>query len=153
MKTKINKKRAILWGAIAMVIQMVVGNLLYMNPIVMKINKQFEGHPTLKSFDFIGGMTNWLIVTMIFSIGMIIFWIILYIVLYDSIPGKGILKGLIFGLFVGLIRAVPEAFNQWMLLSYPSELILIQLINTFIGLTLFGLVLGFFYKRFKVIEE
>lgn len=73
MKTKLNMKRAILWSTVLIIIQMVLGNLLYMNPIVASINKQFEGHPSIKSFDFVGGLGNWIILTMVFGIIEMIF--------------------------------------------------------------------------------
>lgn len=68
MKTKVNTKKAILWGAVVMILQMVIENLFYMNPIVANINKQFEGHASIKSFDFVGGLGNWILLTMVFNI-------------------------------------------------------------------------------------
>ncbi|MCK5137646.1 MAG: hypothetical protein KAR19_17810 [Bacteroidales bacterium] len=151
VKTTIDYKKALLWGAIVWVIQMLVGNLLWMNPIVANINQQYAGHPTIKSFDFIGGMSNWILVTLLFGTVFIIVCIILYLILYRSLPGQGWKKGLFFGLMVGFIKAVPEAFNQWMLFVYPESLILVQLANTLIGFLIFGTLLGFFYKKFNVI--
>ncbi|MEW6574363.1 MAG: hypothetical protein AB1374_12120 [Bacillota bacterium] len=124
MKTKLNMKRAILWSTILIIIQMALGNLLYMNPIVSSINKQFEGHPSIKSFDFIGGLGNWIVLTMVFGIILMIFWIFLYNLFYNSLPGKNWIKGLFFGLIIGFIKSVPEAFNQWMVIDYPVPLIL-----------------------------
>lgn len=48
MKAKLETKKAVLWGTIVIILQMILSNLLYMNPIVSKINKQFEGHPSIK---------------------------------------------------------------------------------------------------------
>ncbi len=149
---KINYKKAIIFGTIVILLQMVFGNLLYINPIAMEINKQFEGHPSIKSFDFIGGMGNWLLLTLVFSIFLMVLWIVLYTFLYKAIPGEGWKKGLFFGLALSFIKAVPEAFNQWMIFVYPSELIILQLVNTFLGLAVFGILLGFFYKKFNVIN-
>jgi hypothetical protein len=153
MKTKINTKKAIIWGFVVIIIQMLISNLFYMNPIVLKINESFAGHPSLKSFDFIGGLVNWILVTMVFGMLLMIFWIFLYRYAYTCIPGKGWIKGLIFGFIIGIIKSVPEAFNQWMVINYPIPLILVQLINTLLGLSIFGLLLGLFYFKFKVIEE
>ena len=129
MKTTINYKKAIIWGAIVWIIQMIISNLLYMNPIVMGINKQYEGHPTIKSFDFIGGLSNWILLTLLFGTFLTIVWIVLYLLFYRSIPGVRWRKGLFYGLIIGFIKAVPEAFNQWMLFVYPVPLILMQLVN------------------------
>ena len=152
MKTIINYKKAVIWGVIVWIIQVIISNLLYMNPIVMGINKQYEGHSTIKSFDFIGGLGNWILLTLIFGTFLMIVWIVLYLLLYRSIPGAGWKKGLFYGLMIGFIKAVPEAFNQWMLFVYPVPLILMQLINTLLGLIIFGMLLGFFYDKFKVIQ-
>jgi len=151
MKRTINYKKAFLWGAVVWLIQMFVGNLLWMNPIVAGINQQYEGHPTMKSFDFIGGMSNWISVTLLFGTVFIIVCIILYLILYRSLPSEGWKKGLFFGFMIGFIKAVPEAFNQWMLFVYPEQLILVQLINTMLGFLIFGMFLGLFYKKFRVI--
>jgi len=150
---KFNTKKALLWGLVVMLIQMVLGNLLYMNPFVSNLYAQYEGHPAIKTFEFIGGLGNWILVTMIFSILLMTFWIVLYKYTYLSIPGNGWVKGLIFGLVVGLIKSVPEAFNQWMTINYPVPLIIAQLINTLLGLMIFGTLMGFFFHRFKVVEE
>ena len=87
MKTTINYKKALLWGAVVWLIQMMVGNLLWMNPIVAEINQIYIGHPTMKSFDFLGGMTNWILVTLLFGTVFTIICIILFLVLYKSLPG------------------------------------------------------------------
>jgi len=69
------------------------------------------------------------------------------------LPGEGIVKGLAFGTVIGLIKSVPEAFNQWMVINYPEPLILVQMFNTFTGLVLLGCLIGFFFKKFNVIQE
>lgn len=153
MKTNFNVKKGILWGFVVIIIQMILSNLLYINPIVAKINEKFVGHPSLKTFDFIGGLGNWILLTMVFGIVLMIIWIILYRYTYIIIPGKGWIKGLIFGLVLGFIKSIPEAFNQFMVINYPIPLIMVQLINTLLGLTIFGFLLGFLYSKFKVIVE
>jgi hypothetical protein len=37
MMKKINYKKTLLWGAVVLIIHMLIGNLLYMNPFVMDI--------------------------------------------------------------------------------------------------------------------
>ena len=104
--------------------------------------------------EYFGGLGNWLLLTFIFGFFLTIFFIILYIILYKCLPGNNWLKkGLFFGIIIAIIKAVPEAFNQWMIFIYPNILILIQLFNTVLGLILFGIYLAFFIKLFKVIEE
>ncbi|MEW6042143.1 MAG: hypothetical protein AB1633_11545 [Elusimicrobiota bacterium] len=153
MKTTINYKKVVIWGIVVIILQMFVGNLLYQNPIVSGIYEQYEGHPSTKPMDYFGGLGNWLLLTMLFGIFLEIVFIILYLLLYKSIPGTGWKKGLSFGLMIGFIKAVPEAFNQWMLFAYPTILIHIQLINTLISLIIFGILLAVIFEKFKVIEK
>ena len=96
---------------------------------------------------------NWIFLTMVFGIFLMIVWILLYRLIYSSLPGNGWIKGLYFGFIIGFVKSVPEAFNQWMLINYPTPLILVQLFNTFISLMIFGALLGFFFSKFKVITE
>jgi hypothetical protein len=77
----------------------------------------------------------------------------LYLVLYNGLPGTGWRKGLFYGGMLALIKAVPEAFNQWTLFVYPEQLILIQLFNTCVGLVLFGIYMSVLFEKFNVIER
>ena len=153
MKTKINYKKAILWGIVVYIIDAILGNLLYMNPFVSGIFEQYSGHPSMKPMEAFGGLGNWLALTMLFGTFLIIIFIVLYLILYKGLPGKGWKKGLFFGAMIAFIKAVPEAFNQWMIFDYPNILIIIQMINTLVGLIIFGIALGFFFDKFKVIVE
>jgi len=148
----INYKKAFLWGTVVLIIHMAIGNLFYMNPLVMGIFQKFEGHPTMKSMEAFGGMTNWIMLTAIFSIVFIMILIALYLKLHESLPGKGWQKGLSFGLIIGLVKAIPEAFNQFMLFNYPTILILVQLINSVLSLIILGVLLSIFFNKFKVIN-
>ncbi len=150
---KVNVKKAALWGIVVLLIDMVVGNLLYMNPLVSGIYAQYEGHPSTKPMEAFGGLGNWLALTMTFSIFLVAVFIALYLTLYDELPGQGWRKGLFYGLMLGVVKAVPEAFNQWMLFDYPTILIMLQLINTLIGLMIFGTVLAVIFKRAGVIRH
>lgn len=149
----IHKRKTISVSLAVIFTQMIVSNLLYMNPVANKINKQFKDYHSIKTFDFIGGLSNWIIVTMLFSLLYMSFLILIFIYIFPLIPGKGWKKGVAFGLICAMVKAVPEAFNQWMIIDYPSQLILLQLINTIIGLLLFGFLLGFFFTKFKTIES
>lgn len=151
MIKKINYRKALLWGAVVLMLHMLIGNLFYMNPVVMDIFQRYEGHPTMKPVQVFGGMSNWIMLNAGFSVLYIIFLIILYSSLYESIPGKSWIKGLSFGLIIGLVKAIPEAFNQFMVFNYPTELILVQLVIAILGLIIFGILLWMFFNKFKVI--
>lgn len=152
MRTKINYKKAILWGLVLYIIDAVVGGLLFMNPMVSGILDQYMGLPIMKPMDAIGGEGIWLSLMMLFNLFLIFIFISLYLILYKGLPGEGWKKGLFFGVMLALITAVPEAFNQWMIFEYPNILILLQLMNTLVGLIIFGIALGIIFDKFKVIK-
>ncbi|HDY87704.1 MAG TPA: hypothetical protein ENH82_06235 [bacterium] len=152
MKTIINYKKAILWGIVLYIIDTIVGGVLFMNPIVSSILDQYMGHPSMKPMEAVGGEGNWILITMLFNIFLIIIFITLYLILYKGLPGQGWKKGLFFGVMIALITTVPEAFNQWMIFEYPNILILLQLMNTLVGLIIFGIALGIIFDKFKVIK-
>lgn len=153
MKTKISYKRAVTAGLVVIALDMVVGNLLYMNPWVSGLYAQYKDHPSTKSMDYFGGMGNWLALTFLFGILFTVLVIWLYLLLYPSLPGRGWQRGLFYGLMIGIIKAVPEAFNQWMIFDYPTVLIVTQLTNTMLGLTIFGLFLAVVFEKFGVMKE
>ena len=84
MRPKINYKKAIIWGIVILIIQMVIGNLLYMNAIVSGIYEQYAGHPSTKAMDYFGGQGNWVLLMSLSSIILIIIFIVLYLVLYSA---------------------------------------------------------------------
>ncbi len=154
MKTKFNKKKAVIWGTVVYLIDSVVSNFLWQNSIVAGIYKKYSGHSTMKPMEVFGGTGNWVMMNMIFGVFLIGFFIFLYLMIYQSLPGKSDWKkGLIFGIILGIIKAIPEAFNQFMLLKYPTILIIIQLTNTLLGLVIFGVILGIIYGKFNVIKK
>ena len=152
MKKQVDLRKAVLWGSVAWIAHLVIGNLIWMNPWSVALNQKYTGHPTIKTFEFVGGISNWLLLTFGFGLLLTFFFIALYLRFYESIPGTGWKKGLVFGLIVSVLKAVPEVFNQWMLFVYPTELIVQQLINTLIGTILFFMVLAWLYHRFKVVQ-
>lgn len=82
MKTKINYKRAVLWGIVVYIIDAIVGNLLYMNPIVSGIFAQYSGHSSMKPMEAFGGQANWILLTMLFGTFLIIIFIVVQTLLY-----------------------------------------------------------------------
>jgi len=154
MKIKAKVLRLVLIGIILFVISnMVIDNLLYMNPIIRQVFEEYANHPAMKSMDYFGGMSNWLLINTGFSILFLAFLIILYKFLYNILPGKGLVKGLSYGIFICLIKIIPEAFNQYMLLNYPTILILIQMLLNSISIIIFGLLLSFLFNKFKIITD
>lgn len=135
-----------------MLISMIIGNLLYLNPLVAGIYNQYANHPSVKNMNEFGGVVNWILLTLLFGIFYDIVIICIYILFYESIPREKWQKGLVYGAIIAFIKAVPEAFNQYMIFNYPSILILIQLFNTMIGIILFGITLAVIFEKLNVFE-
>ncbi len=149
----INIKGAFGWGSLVIALNMILGNLLWMNPIVGKISKKYyEGHPSVKPISEFGGLGYYIGLNALFSVLFSAVLIYFYLLLYQSLPGIDWKKGLYFGLMIGVIKAVPEAFNQWMVFKYPNIMILVQLINSIMGLLILGVILGIIFDKFKVIQ-
>ena len=152
MGIKINFQKAIVWGIVVAIFQLLLGNFLYMNSFVSGIFTRYSDYSFLKPAAFFGGMDNWFLITTLFNIIIIIVFIALYLLFYKSIPGAGWIKGLFFGIIFGFVRTVPEAFNQWMLFKYSGILILAQMIIAFLGMVIFGIVLALVFQLTSVIE-
>ncbi len=151
-KYTINKKNAFIGMIIVMLVSMIIGNILYLNPLVAGIYKKHANHPSVKNMNEFGGIINWILLTLLFGIFYDVLIIGIYILFYESIPKEKWQKGLIYGTIIAFIKAVPEAFNQYMIFNYPTILILIQLFNTMIGIILSGIILAVVFDKLKVFE-
>lgn len=150
--TLINTKRAFVIGALIIVMQMGIFSALWLNPFVEGISAQFADHPSIKPYAYFGGIDNWMQLRTLYNIALLAILIKLYLMFYSNIPGAGWVKGLCFGLMISLIKTVPEAFNKWTLISYPDELILIQLINGSLGSIIFGVLVATLFEKFGVVN-
>lgn len=104
----------------------VVGGLLYMNPLVAKVYRRYEKHPSMKTWD-----TQRRYLLGVFCIaGLIpIFFIA---VSYEYLKP---VDWVLFGFLLCGIRIVPRCCDIWMQTSYPDKILFIELIN--------GLILSF----------
>lgn len=132
--------------------QMGIFSALWLNPFVEGISAQFADHPSIKPYAYFGGIDNWMQLRTLYNIALLAILIKLYLMFYSNIPGAGWVKGLCFGLMISLIKTVPEAFNKWTLISYPDELILIQLINGSLGSIIFGVLVATLFEKFGVVN-
>jgi len=149
----VNYKKAVIGSIIVIVLQMFVFYLLWMNPMARDLSAQFTDHPIIKPYEFVGGQDNWLMLRTIFHIVFLSSFIYLYLFFYNTIPGAGWKKGLCFGLLIAALTHIPEAFNQWTLIAYPSQLILLQLINGAVALAIYGILVSIIFKKMNVIKE
>ena len=54
----VNKKKVVIFGILLIIIQLTVFYILWMNPIVKEISAQAALHPSVKPYDFVGGVDN-----------------------------------------------------------------------------------------------
>jgi len=151
-KVQIDALKAVIWGFVAIFLQMGIYYIIWMNPFVKDILLQFSNNPSVKPYEYFGGLENWMQLRALYNIVLLAILIVLYLMFYTNIPGTGWLKGMCFGLIIGIVKVIPEAFNKWTLVVYPNELIVLQLVNGIIGFVIFGIVVSTIFKYFKVVN-
>ena len=72
MGIKFNIQKAIIWGIVVVIFQLLLGYFLYMNRFVAGIFSKYSDYSFLKPAEFFGGMDNWFLITTMFSIIIII---------------------------------------------------------------------------------
>ncbi|MDH5219180.1 MAG: hypothetical protein OEX19_15860 [Gammaproteobacteria bacterium] len=149
---EVDRKKAVIWGSLAILLQMAFFYAIWMNSFVADISIRFSDHPSVKPYEYFGGLDNWMFLRTVFLITMLAIMIKIFLILYSSLPGVGWKKGLYFGLMLGIIKAIPDAFNKWTLIVYPNELITLQLINGVIGYVFFGIIVSVLFHQFSVIR-
>jgi len=150
---RIDSKKTVIWGAIIILLQMGVYSAIWLNPYVNSISLQFSENPGVKPYDYFGSLDNWMQIRTIYNVIFLAVLIKVFLMFYENIPGSGWKKGVYFGLIITLIKAVPEAFNQWTLIVYPEELIILQLVNGALGLVIFGVLIATTYDKFLMVNE
>jgi len=152
-KIEVNSLKAVMWGGVAILLQMGFFYIIWMNPFVNEISLQFANHPSVKPYEYFGGLDNWMRLRTIYLIVMLAIMIKIFLMFYTNIPGKNYWqKGISFGLFLSIIKSIPDAFSTWTLIVYPNELIILQLVNGIIGYIFFGVIVSAIYNYFKVIK-
>lgn len=145
-----NVKRVVVSGLAAGLASFLVGNILYMNPLVSGLYSQYSNYPCSKPMDSLGGLGIWLFLMMVGGLVSTVFLAVLY-----SYTEKGVdikpawKKGLFFGFLLWLITKVPTAYYTWLMYTYPSILNLIETINGLIGGLAAGIVLAVVYEKLK----
>ncbi len=147
MKTSnIRWGRAVVAGLLATVIGFLVGFVLYgsMNGVY----ESFGDLPYAKPVESISAY-----LTQMFTGGAVLTVLIalVYAVIQSGLPGqKRWQKGLIFGLMLLIVNMLPIAFNTWMQIAQPVELILIEIVNRTISLLVQALVIAIVYGQPRV---
>ena len=81
-----------------------------------------------------------------------VLYVILFSIMRGRLPNSWPAAGLLFGVLVILVKAAPEAWNQYLNINYPVQLILTQLTNSSIGIIATGIVLSLAWTRWPVIR-
>ena len=138
---KIRWGRAVTAGLVATIIGFVVGFVVYglMNGIYQSYGnlpyaKQPASIPVYLGQMIVGGA----LLNVMFAL--------IYAVIQQSIPGqKSWQKGLFFGAILLVVNMLPMAFNTWMQIAQPNQLILVEAVNRSIGLMLQAVIIAGIY--------
>ena len=150
---QINSFRAVIWGGIAILLQMGFFYIIWMNPFVNGISAEFSNHPSVKRYEYFGGLDNWMRLRTVYLILMLSIMIKIFLMFYTNLPGSNYWKkGVSFGIFLSIIKSIPDAFSTWTLIVYPSELIILQLVNGVIGYIFFGVMVSTIFHYSSVIK-
>ncbi len=126
--------------------------VIWMNPFVNEISLQFANHPSVKPYEYFGGLDNWMRLRTIYLVVMLAIIIKIFLIFYTNIPGNRRQKGIYFGVFLSVIKSIPVAFSTWTLIVYPNELIILQLVNGIIGYLFFGVIVSTMLSYFNVVK-
>ncbi len=135
------------WSPVILVANMIVGNLLYVNPLVSGIFKKLNVPAVMKETSDFGGLGVYIGLNAALGVYFVALFIFLFVVAFSLLPGNWLAKGVLFALAVILIKTIPEAFNQFMLFRYPVPLIMVQLINSVIAMLILGILTSFVYTK------
>lgn len=127
-------------GVLASIVWFIVGGILYMNPFVAKIYRNFEKSPGLKKWR---DTKKYLISMYVFGI---LIQCLLFAVVYSFI--KPVLSGslvsntLSFGSILIAVKVLPRLFDMWMQSTYPNKLLAVEFVNGVIGSFVIALTLA-----------
>ena len=137
---EINIYLTILGGFLASVAWFIIGGALYLNPVVAKIYKKFDGSPGVKKWKstkvyllnmyFFGALLQCLLFAFVYSF--------IKPALTESLP----LNVLFFGMILVAIKIIPRLFDMWIQTVYPDKLLTVELVNGIIGSFVMALVLA-----------
>ena len=97
-----------------------VGGILYMNPLVAKVYRGFQNHPSVKTWKL---QSRYLLGVFCIAGLIPIFFIA---VVFEFIQP---VNWILFGFLLCGVRIIPRCCDMWMETSYPNRLLLIELIN------------------------
>jgi hypothetical protein len=113
-------------SVITTIVWFIIGGILYMNPIISKIYKKYNKHPSMKHFS---SQRKYLIGVFLIAGFIPIF---LSYIAYSFISPINVFA---FGMILSGVRIIPRLCDMWMQTSYPNKILTIELIN--------GIILSF----------
>jgi uncharacterized membrane protein len=140
------KNGLVLFGVV-FIFDAILGNLLYMNPLVAGIYATMVDHPGIKPWQEFGTIANFIALNMIAGIIINFLYVILFSMMRDRLPKSWLMAGMLFGVLVILLKAAPEAWNQYLNINYPIQLVLTQLVNSSIAILATGIILSLAWMR------
>lgn len=149
--TVIWKNGVILFGVV-FVFGAILGNLLYMNPLVAGLYAKMAGHPGIKPWQEFGTITNFVMLNMLAGVIINFLYVISFSLVRGRLPDSWLTAGILFGLLIILLKAAPEAWNQYLNINYPIQLVLTQFMNSSIGILATGVVLSLAWTRWPAIR-
>jgi hypothetical protein len=144
---QMNWKKIILVGLAAGIASFIVGSILYMNPVVSDIYSASAASYCAKPMEPFAG---WML--LMFAGGLVS---AMLLTLLYSYAEKGIAvrpdwkKGLFFGFLFWLVSGLPNAYNTWLLHSYPDAIVLAEAFNGLAGALVAGIAIGVAYGKIK----
>lgn len=114
-------KKIVVSGLIAGLAAFLVGNVLYMNPIVTGLYPEYSDWPGMKPMDYFGGLGNWLILMLVGGLISTILLTVLYSYTEKGLDMKSVWKkGLIFGILLWFVSTLPNSYYTWLMYTYPE---------------------------------
>jgi len=141
-------RKVIVSGFVAGLVSFIAGLFLYLNPLVTAYYEDYGDWPGAKPMEFFGGMDNWLFLTGGGTVLLMIFTAMLYSYIDKAVKMKSVVKkGAFFGSLLWLSYTLPAVYHIWLMYTYPGILLLLELVLSFIGNVITGIVLAWLYER------
>ncbi len=129
----------ILGGFLASIGWFIVGGILYLNPFVAKIYREFENSPGLKKWN---NNKKYLLNMYLFGILIqCLLFAAVYFFIKPLFPGNLTLNTLYFGLILVAVKIFPRLFDMWMQSTYPHKLLVVEFVNGTIGSFIISFIL------------
>ncbi len=115
----------LVWGGIIGIIHFIIIGVLYQNPIVSKIYKNYENHPAVKKWE----NQSKYILSMFLGTQVEIFILTVGYIVFKGLLDTDIISTLVIALIFTGIRIYPRFWNMWIQSNYPNKLLRVELIN------------------------